>query len=215
MLRVGHGGASALVRGNTLRSFDAALEHGVDMIEFDVRRRGGVLVLAHTLLDTRRSSCPTLAAALRHLAGPRFAGLRFDVDLKSPGTEAATLYALEHAGLTDRCLLTSQVPAVLDRVRELDPSVRIGISIAGRLVRRRHGWVSWRTEVLHALDARRFDAVMAHHSLVDGHLADSVRERAGELFAWTVDERRLVERLRGTGVDGVVSNDPRLFAPAG
>jgi glycerophosphoryl diester phosphodiesterase len=215
MLRVGHGGASALVRGNTLRSFDAALEHGVDMIEFDVRRRGDELVLAHTLLDTRRSWCPALTAALRHLAGTRFAGLRFDVDLKCPGTEAATLYALERAGLTDRCLLTSQVPAVLDRVRELDPSVRTGVSVAGRLVRRRHGWVNWRTEVLRALEARRFDAVMAHHSLVDGQLADSVRERAGELFAWTVDERRQVERLRGAGVDGVVSNDPRLFASAG
>ena len=35
--RVGHGGASALVAGNTLASFDAAQEIGVDVIEFDVR----------------------------------------------------------------------------------------------------------------------------------------------------------------------------------
>jgi glycerophosphoryl diester phosphodiesterase len=214
MLRVGHGGAGALVRGNTLASFDAALEHGVDMVEFDVRARRRELVVAHTAWDTRRASCPTLRAALDHLAGRRFDGLRFDVDVKQPGIEAATLYALEAAGLTDRCLISSQLPRVLDRVRELDPSVQIGISVAGRFARRRQGWADWRSDVLAALAQRRFDAVMAHHTLVDARLSDGVRERAGELFAWTVDDRALVDRLRRTGVSGVISNDPRLFAPA-
>src|SRR3954451_12295242 len=107
MLRVGHGGAAALVRGNTLRSFDAALEHGVDMIEFDVRAKGRELVVAHTVWDARRPGCPTLRAALNHLAGRRFDGLQIYVDVKQPGIEAATLYALEVAGLTDRCLISS------------------------------------------------------------------------------------------------------------
>ena len=34
--RVGHKGAADIERGNTLASFDAALRHGVDMIELDV-----------------------------------------------------------------------------------------------------------------------------------------------------------------------------------
>ena len=103
---------------------------------------------------------------------------------------------------------------MLDRLRALDPSVRIGISVRGRLARRRQRWRDWRSEVLAALQRRRFDAVMAHHGLVDRRLADDVCERAGELFAWTVDDRAVMDRLRGTGVTGVVSNDPRLFAPA-
>src|SRR3954463_8073608 len=213
MLRVGHGGAAALVRGNTLRSFDAALEHGVDMIEFDVRARGRELVVAHGVWDARRPGCPTLRAVLDHLAGRRFAGLRFDVDVKQRGIEAATLYAVEAAGLTDRGLISSRLPGVLDRIRELDPSVRTGISVAGRFVRRRQGWADWRADVLRAIAERRFDAVMAHHSLVDARLADGVLERAGELFAWTVDDRARVERLRRTGVSGVISNDPRLIGP--
>ncbi len=36
MLRIGHKGADLIEPGNTLASFDAALEHGVDMIELDV-----------------------------------------------------------------------------------------------------------------------------------------------------------------------------------
>src|SRR3954471_16833370 len=144
MLRVGHGGAAALVRGNTLRSFDAALEHGVDMIEFDVRARRGELVVAHTLWDVRRPACPTLRAALGHLGGRRFADLRFDVDVKQPGIEAATLAAVDAAGLRDRCVISSRLPGVLDRVRSLDPTVRTGISVGGRVVRARQGWTDWR-----------------------------------------------------------------------
>jgi glycerophosphoryl diester phosphodiesterase len=192
------------VKGNTIASFDAALEAGVDMIEFDVRAKDGVLVLAHTPLDLRFRCGPTLTAALRHLSGPRFRDLRFDVDVKQTGIEAATLYALEAAGLTDRCLISSGTAAVLDRFRALDPSVRTGLS-----VRRRRD----RSAVLRALEARRFDAVMAHHRIVDYRFSTRVHERAGELFAWTVDERAGVERMRAAGVSGVISNDPRLFAP--
>jgi glycerophosphoryl diester phosphodiesterase len=206
MLRVGHGGAGALARGNTIASFEAALELGVDMIEFDVRGRRGELVLAHSPLDARRRRVPTLREALAHLAGRRFGDLHFDVDVKQAGIEAALLDAIAAAGLTGRCLISCANPAVLDRLRALDPTVRTGVSI-----RRARGCAA----VLAGLEQRRFDAVMAHHKLVDGAFATAVRERAGDLFAWTVDERALVDRMRLAGVSGVISNDPRLFTPAG
>ena len=36
--RIGHKGAADLVEGNTIASFERAVEVGVDMIEFDVLR---------------------------------------------------------------------------------------------------------------------------------------------------------------------------------
>jgi glycerophosphoryl diester phosphodiesterase len=213
MLRVGHGGAGALARANTLGSFEAALELGVDMIEFDVRPYEGRLVLAHGALEPRMRHCLTLDQALAHLSGARFADLRFNVDVKATGCEAGTLYALERFGLTDRSLISSHLIAVLDRFRELDPTVRTGVSVAGRLLRRSQGWGDWRTAVADAVGRRRFDAVMAHHRIVDGALATAIRERGGELFAWTVDDRSLIDHLRDAGVSGVITNDPRIFQP--
>src|SRR5947209_12571432 len=121
---VGHGGASALVRANTLASFDAALEIGVDTIEFDVRAWHGELVLAHTVLHARLRENVRLATALSHLADARFADLGLIVDLKHGGVESAVLDQLRSAGFLDRALLTSQVTAVLDRIREIEPSSR-------------------------------------------------------------------------------------------
>ena len=46
---VGHRGAAALARENTLRSLELAVELGCDMLEFDVLALSdGTLVLAHS-----------------------------------------------------------------------------------------------------------------------------------------------------------------------
>ena len=56
------------------------------------------------------------------------------------------------------------------------------------------------------------EAVMAFHALVTERLVKAVHGAGGELFAWTVDDADEIARLFAMGVDGVVSNDPRLFA---
>ena len=71
MIRVGHKGADHVAPGNTAGSFRAALEHGVDMIEFDVLRvPDGRLVLAHDYEDAAEREPLTLDEGLDHLAGP-------------------------------------------------------------------------------------------------------------------------------------------------
>src|SRR5205807_7404245 len=95
--RIGHGGASALAPANTLASFDAALEVGVDMVEFDVRAWHGELVLAHTILDARGGRNVRLRDALIHLSSPRFRDIGLNVDVKHIGIEAALLDGLRHA----------------------------------------------------------------------------------------------------------------------
>jgi glycerophosphoryl diester phosphodiesterase len=209
--RIGHGGASRLERANTLASFDAALRHGIDVIEFDVRAWRGELVLAHTLAHAQAGSRLPLPAALAHLAAPRFAGVGLHLDVKHAGVEAAVLDALAAAGLRSRTTLCSQVPMVLDGFRELDPGIRVGISVGGRVARASRRWVDWRRQVLAGIADRRFDALMAQHRLVDARLLGDVRERGGRLYAWTVNERRAIEALRGLGVHGITTGDPRLF----
>ena len=91
--RIGHKGADLIVPGNTPASFDAALAHGVDMIEFDVlpehqhEPAKGRLLLAHDYDHV--DGAPTLEEGLAHLASLPFDGVDLDVDLKLPGYEAA------------------------------------------------------------------------------------------------------------------------------
>ncbi len=210
--RIGHGGASALAPANTLASFDAALGVGVDMIEFDVRAYHRELILAHTIFHSRLPRKLRLEDALAHLASSRFAEVDLNVDLKRPGCEGALLDALRRWNLLERTLISSQVPAVLDRIHALEPNARVGISVGERIARLSRRWRDWRMQVLEGLATRRWDALMVHHPLVDQALLEQVSERRGLLYAWTVNERIAIERLVGLGVHGIATGDPRLFA---
>ena len=209
--RIGHGGASALAPANTPASFDAAVRIGIDMIEFDVRHGQGDLVLAHTIFHGRRGRAVRLGDALEHLSGPGFDGVALNVDVKHTGMERALIDDLRAAGLLHRALLSSQVPVVLDRLRDREPLVRLGISVGGRLARASRRWRDWRTGVLAGLAGGRWDAVMAQHRLVDERLIADIGEAGGRCYAWTVNDRTAITRLRALGVDGITTADPRLF----
>lgn len=209
--RIGHGGASALAPANTLASFDMAREIGVDVVEFDVRAWRGELVLAHTILHARRGGNVLLREALDYLAGPGFRDIELNVDLKQVGCESALLDGLRDRDLLSRTVISSQVTAVLDRVRQLEPSARVGISVGGRVARASQRWRDWREQVLAGLSGRRWNALMAQHRLIDRALLDEVLERGGQLYAWTVNERGAIDTLRTLGVHGVATSDPRLF----
>ena len=211
---MGHRGAHAVVKGNTLGSFDAALDLGVDMIEFDVCAVRGRLGIAHNPLEGRPFGCLSLDAGLEHLALARFDGIELNVDIKHAGCEAGALEALRRHDLLERSLVSSHLPVVVDRVRELEPGARTGLSVGGALTRRLTGLRDWRRLVADGLAAGRFQALMAHHRHVDRELVTRVKDAGAELYVWTVDERTLIDRLTGLEVTGITTNDPRLFVTA-
>jgi len=158
------------------------------------------------------ASALSLAEALGHLSSRSFRDVGINVDVKHVGCEAALLDELRHAGMLDRALVSSQVPGVLDRVRELQPRALTGISIGGRVARLSRHRQGWRAQVLAGLASRRWDALMAQHRLIDEQLLEDVLTRMGCLYAWTVNERDAIQSLRRLGVHGMTTADPRLFA---
>ena len=225
LIRVGHKGADGIVAGNTLASFDAALDVGVDMIEFDVLEVDGRLVLAHDYRDARRREPPTLEEGLDHLASAALHGLALDVDLKLPGYEARVLEALRERNLLGRSLLSSQYVASLADLRLAEPSVRLGWSVprAARDYTKSRAYkvpayaalrayrAAFPRRAARALRERRADAIMAHWRLVSPALVRAVKNAGGELYVWTVDEADEIRRYERLGVTGVITNDPRLF----
>jgi glycerophosphoryl diester phosphodiesterase len=224
--RVGHKGADHVSPGNTLASFEVALEHGVDMIEFDVLRlRDGRLVLAHDYEDGERPGALTLEEGLDHFAGEAYSGVELDVDLKLPGYEREVVEGLRTRGLAERAVISTHYLESIDLIGELAPEVRRGLSVprltsdptksnwqkpfalaiaaaARRLLPMRAGRL---------IRADRFEALMSHWRLVSPQLVRSVHAAGGQLYVWTVDDAEQIQQLSALGVDGVISNDPRLF----
>jgi glycerophosphoryl diester phosphodiesterase len=222
--RIGHKGADLIVPGNTLASFDAAVEAGVDMIEFDVLPHQGRLVLAHDH-DHDLSHAPTLEEGLAHLAS---LDVDLDVDIKWHGYEEEVIDALRRHGVVERSLVSSNFMRSLVRIREVEPRLRLGWSVprsrrdytqswlwklpaAGAVVYLRRRIVG---SAIRHLREGRIEAVMAHWILVTPALVEAVLARGGEIYVWTVDDAARITALERLGVTGVISNDPRLFEAA-
>ena len=225
--RVGHKGADLIAPGNTFASFEAALEMGVHMIEFDVLPTSdGRLVLAHDPIDAASREPLTLEEGLDHFAGEAYADVELDVDLKHTGYERRVVDALTERGLLERSLVTSTYLSTMDELGRLNPEIRRGWSVPrakrdytksvfgpavlGLLLLGRRALP---LQAARLLRAGRIEAMMVHWLLVSRRLAEAVRGAGGQVYVWTVDDPKRIERIAALGVDGVITNDPRLFGP--
>jgi glycerophosphoryl diester phosphodiesterase len=230
--RVGHKGADLIAPGNTFASFEAALGAGVDAIEFDVIAEhddgSGELLLAHDREDADGRSAHTLEEGLAHFADVAYDGVDLIVDLKRRGYESRVADAIERHGLVQRSLVSTMEEPSLALLHERHPQIKLGWSVP-RLQRDpiRNPVVApvafvllqymrWALPSVTANRIRRGEitALMAHWRLATPRLAREIRAAGGELYIWTVDDRRRIAGLERMGVSGVITNDPRLFSAA-
>ena len=245
-LRIGHRGAPAIALDNTLRSFRAALQLGVDLIEFDVLDLPrGPLVVAHSdhleevTHGAARGSVRSLPlAALREVA-PELptldetlafftdeapgVGIHLDLKLRSRFDELGA--AIERHGLAGRAVVSACQPASLRELARCSPGVRIGLTYPNdRFGVSRRGRaqpaVALGLSVMRVAAPMRLrrlvaragaSAVMLQHRLATPEAVALAHEIGAPVLAWTVDEVADLERVVAAGVDGVITNDPRIF----
>jgi glycerophosphoryl diester phosphodiesterase len=232
---VGHKGADLIAPGNTVESFVAAVEAGVDTIELDVLwlRDGHLpleqrapLVVAHDWSDAERRTPLTLTEALDAFLEPPLREVEIDIDIKLPGREEEIVAALRERDLIGRAMVSTMELYSLGRILELEPELRRGWTYP-KVTR---DWASKRwakAPMFAALMAMRqrlpglaaeklpklgVESMWVYHPLVSRRLARIAELARVELIAWTVDDLPRMQRLVDAGVHGLVSNDPRLFA---
>ncbi|MBA2523920.1 MAG: glycerophosphodiester phosphodiesterase [Solirubrobacterales bacterium] len=237
--RVGHKGAAGLVAGNTIASFERAVELGMDTVEFDVlwirdgaphvpAGRRTPLVVAHDWADARSRTPLTLGEVLDAFTRPPLDRVAIDLDIKLVGREPEIMDAVRERGLLERAMVSTMNVETLAAIGAIEPEMRLGWTYP--LVTR--AWdrnLLARPLVLAALAqmrrafpaiARRrvpeigASAIWLFHALATPRVVAVTRELGIELICWTVDDAARVEVLRNMGVDGIVSNDPRLLGAA-
>jgi glycerophosphoryl diester phosphodiesterase len=234
---VGHKGADRIAPGNTLASFCAAVGAGVNTIELDVLwTRDGhpslpaaertPLVVAHDWQDAARRPVLSLAEALDAFGAAPLERVEIDLDIKLAGREEEIVGALRERDLLSRAMVSTMELSSLARIDALEPGLRRGWTYP----KVSRDWASKRwakgpmlaalammRRRLPRLAERRLaelgvEAMWVYHPLVTRRLAEVTRAAGVELIAWTVDDRERMGRLIQSGVDGLCSNDPRLFA---
>lgn len=221
-LLLGHRGTPRQYPENTLAGFQAALEAGLDGVEWDVRRLSdGTLVIHHDvalsggelLPHLEREEWPAELPTLQEgLSWAAETGAYVNVELKHehvlPDDRVPrTLDAVRAHGLAGRVIVSSFMPTLLRAARQAAPDIPRGL-----LVHR-----AYPTALLVA--AMRWTgsaALHPAHPLVDVALMDLCRRQGWRVNAWTVNDLAEVRRLTALGVHGLMGDRPEvLLAGAG
>jgi glycerophosphoryl diester phosphodiesterase len=232
---VGHKGADLIAPGNTLESFAAAIEAGVDTIELDALwlrdahlplEQRAPLIVAHDWHDAESRTPLALTEALDAFLEPPLDQVEIDIDIKLPGREEEIVEALRERDLVGRAMISTMELYSLARVRELEPDLRRGwtypkvtkdwaskrwakVPMLAALVAMRHRLPGLAAEELPRLGVA---AMWVYHPLVSPRLGRICKIAGVELIAWTIDDLPRMNKLVAAGVTGLCSNDPRLFA---
>lgn len=211
---------------NTLASFTAALEAGLDGLETDLQRAAdGALVVNHDpyldhddpvgtfiarldLAEVRRQrpDVPTLAD-LRHLLEQRPAAV-VNLELKTDAQfgdgrvqELAAELTAWPANVTRRLWISTFDPLQLLRLAEVGVPVPLA-------------FLAFHASALALLPSLPVRAVHPHHSLVTPERVIEWRASGLAVFVWTVNDGALAERLLALRVDGLIGDHPALLLAA-
>lgn len=149
-------------------------------------------------------------------------GIQVDLKMRVRLDEVAT--SLEEHGVAERTVVSSVHPDALRAVARVSSRVRLGLTYPEdrlSLSRRRFLWPVVRaglaglcvsvpprlTGMLRRADA---GALMLQHRLVTSAAVRRAHSVGVPVLAWTVDDPADVERMNAAGVDGLITNDPRI-----
>jgi glycerophosphoryl diester phosphodiesterase len=216
-LIVGHRGASALAPENTLRAFEVAIEHGLDMAELDVHlSRDGQLVVIHDADLLRVAARPDRVAdctadQLAAFDVPRLTEVCFIargrlavyVELKGPRTGLA-LAELVRSGAADGVKLISGsfLPSLVAELKAAAPEVPRSVLFA-------------RTSVEHMLTTcREVQATYAHPCFrpIDQAMVDTLHAAGLHVMTPHTNDAVEAQQFKALGVDVIASDDPRVLA---
>ena len=221
MMIIGHRGDGGDEPENTLKSFEKAIELGVDMVELDVHlTKDGHLVVIHdrktdrTTGDKGPVSEDTLAEikSLDAGEGEKIPTLEevielvdqrvpINIELKAIGTaekvcEVIKFYVAEGWNYSD-FMVSSFEHNELHRFSELCPEVRIGVLMGD-------------VPLGYAEYAERLGAYSANIALeaASPKFVEDAHRRGIKVFVWTVNEPEDITLMKRLGVDGIITDFP-------
>lgn len=233
-LILAHRGASAHAPENTLAAFELALELGAHGVELDAKLSadGEVVVIHDESVDRTTDGQGRVSqldlTAMRELDAGSFFSDQFkgekiptlvevfetigkraiiNVELtnyKTPrdGLADRVCELVQRFGLQDSVLFSSFLPSNLTRTRSLLPDTPRGLLALG-------GWLGWW--------ARSFGFNFGDYQALHPSLRDTTPQQIARVHrlkrrvhVWTVNAAEDMRRLIGWGVDGVITDDPKL-----
>lgn len=204
-----------------MAAFERALAAGADGVELDVQRsadRVPVVIHDDTLRRTRHGSgrvadrtaaeltalrgrgepIPTLAEAAAWAARTQ---AWLNVEIKATDVTAETLDVLRDAGLRERVILSSFHADVVSEIGRRDPRMKRYLLLE-----------KWSPRGLEAVVDAGAQGVCLGVAAAEPATLAQLRGAGLPVVVWTVDDPARIAGLLAAGVEGIITNRPRIAA---
>jgi glycerophosphoryl diester phosphodiesterase len=127
--------------------------------------------------------------------------IRLNIELKYNGHDeqlAERVVEIIHdESFTDECVVTSLEASGIQRVRQLDPAIHVGMIV---------------TVSLGDLTRLDVEILSVNHKKVSRSLLANAHLAGKEVHVWTVNDRQRMTEMVESGVDNILTDDPRVLA---
>jgi glycerophosphoryl diester phosphodiesterase len=238
MLKIGHRGAGGYEPENTLRSFQRALELGVDMVEADVwLTKDKKIVIIHDATVNRTTNgrgkvsrlylaeikkldagwgeqVPTLSELLTLIKNH----CQLNIEVKTKKVADYLVKELKETDFpNDNLLISSNFIKTLKFIKKQIPSIRIAWIFKARQ-NKIWQWL-WAGKMLmvlpmvhqyiiNKLKTHHLDIANIYYPLVNKKLVDKIHQCNKMIMVWTVNNRAEIKMMKEDGVDGIFSDYP-------
>jgi glycerophosphoryl diester phosphodiesterase len=203
-----------LPKENTLAALEYSLSHGCDGFEFDVRYtcdrrsvlwhdpkigRREIAATEHAnlwrgFIDRRHAPMACLEDVLQGFGDRAF----LDIEIKAAGNEDDVAQQVKAHPPSRGYVVSSFLPEVLLRLHELEETILLGY-----ICKDAPEMEQWRDLPIAVF--------LPHYRLVSQPMVDEAHSRNLRLITWTVNRQSDMLRLANLGVDGLISDDPKLL----
>lgn len=219
VLKIAHRGARAYEPENTLRSFNKAIEYGVDAIELDVRKtKDNEIVVIHSddvnkttngngkvneltleqikkLVTEKDEPIPTLEEVLDSVGKK----VKILIEIKEKGIEEKTISLIHKKKLLDKVIIISFHEEVLKKVREINDQVETGLV-----------YVRHKNPIKTALDLKA-QYLLSLYRFTYSKNIKKAHENGLKIIVWTINNKEEAIEYKNKGVDGIATDRPDVL----
>lgn len=204
---------------NTIEAFKKAIELGLDMVEFDVRRtKDNFLIVYHdstlndypvklTNYETLKSEAlkngfelPLFKDALKVCAGNIF----MDIEVKERGFEHKLLRELDKYAAPDQYSIKSFDDRISYVIKQLRPEITTGLLIG----KSKAGFKRRLNEYfpIRRLKACKADFVSPNYRLMTSGFVKRLKNAGFPIYVWTVNDKKIIIKALTFEVDGIITD---------
>ncbi len=218
-----HRGASKRAPENTLKAFNQGIKEGANGIELDIRITSDkeiVVIHDETIDRTSNSSGKVNALTLQELLkydfgeGEKIPTLKqvlkkfgnrcwLNIEIKEEGFEQILVELLKEQQIIEKIVISSFLIPTLIKIKELAPEIQTGYlynfnldDLDGLL----------EEVIINGIHPEK--GTITKKTIQDAHRKDLV------IRAWTVDDPKIAKKLAESGIDGIITNDPKRIITA-